>query len=301
MKKIPALLKKGDYVAFVSPSGYLEKGELDFAKELILKWGFNVIIGNNVYEKDGIFAGNDEQRAFDLNNALLNKKVKAIFCTRGGYGAVRTIQKLDWNLFESNPKWIIGYSDITVFHSLCNKYKIPSIHGLMPRNFVKADEKTKEEMRNLLEGRLPVYSELKHYLNRDGSTKAEIVGGNLSILLSLAGSNLDLQTKGKILFIEDVGEKLYHLDRMMQNLKISGKLEKLKGLIVGTFTEIQDGKTPFGKSAEEIIFDVVKEYNYPLIFGFQSGHIPNCKALIFGMKAQMKVKKGVGLINYLTA
>ena len=269
--------------------------EINPAISILKEWGLKPVIGKTIGLIDNQFAGNDLDRIQDLQSMLDDPDIKAIICARGGYGTVRIIDELDFNNFINHPKWICGFSDITVLHSHINmNFNIATIHSPMCFNFPKAIELN--TLKKALFG-----DELNYYipsnkLNIKGNAMGELIGGNLSILYCLVGSKSDISTKGKILFIEDLDEYLYHIDRMMMNLKRTGKLSNLKGLIVGGMTDIKDNTVPFGKTAEEIILDTVKVYNYPVCFGFPAGHVENNSALIMGGMASLEVNDDVKLI-----
>lgn len=288
----PEYLKPGDLIAFVSPSGAIEREVVEPAIQLIEKLGYRTWLGPHAFDRHFQFAGTDRNRANDLQLAIDNPEVKAIVCNRGGYGALRTVENIDWKRFMSSPKWLVGFSDITVLHSKLNELGMKSLHGAMPRYFIEKNSPSHSLLTLLsaLEGRSNQYEIQPHQLNRTGVAKGQLVGGNLSILYSLRGTPYDLETDKKILFIEDLAEYLYHLDRMMMNLKVSGKLKKLSGLIVGGFTKMKDNETPFGKSAEEIIFDAVRDYKYPVVFGFPAGHQPDNVALKMGAEVKIDIQ-----------
>ncbi|MGQ0828015.1 MAG: S66 peptidase family protein [Bacteroidota bacterium] len=290
----PAYLKKGDKIGIVATARKVSKQEMQPAIDIFKSWGLQVVLGKNLFKSDNQFSGTDEQRAADLQAMLDDTSIKAIISARGGYGTIRIIDKIDFNKFKKNPKWIIGYSDITVLHSHIHNMGIETIHATMPINFTKNKEAT-ETLRKALFGEKLVYDIKSHPLNRKGEAKAELVGGNLSLLYALTGSISDSDTKGKFLFIEDLDEYLYHIDRMMQNLKRSGKLKHLKGLIVGGMTDMKDNAVPFGKTPEEIISDAVKEYKYPVCFNFPAGHVDRNLALIFGRQVKLNVRKDTRL------
>jgi muramoyltetrapeptide carboxypeptidase len=288
----PEYLKPGDLIAFVSPSGAIEREVVERAIQLVEKLGYRTWLGPHAFDWHFQFAGTDRNRAHDLQLAIDNPEVKAIVCNRGGYGALRTVENIDWKRFKLAPKWLVGFSDITVFHSKLNELGMKSVHGAMPRYFIEknAPSHSMATLLNALEGRPNQYDVQPHQLNRTGVAKGQLVGGNLSILYSLRGTPYDLETDKKILFIEDLAEYLYHLDRMMMNLKVSGKLKKLSGLIVGGFTKMKDNETPFGKSAEEIIFDAVRDYKFPVVFGFPAGHQPENVALKMGAEIKIDIQ-----------
>ncbi len=244
------------------------------------------------------FSGTDHERATDLQAMLDDASIRAIFCARGGYGSVRIIDELDFSGFIQNPKWIVGYSDITVFHSHINRhFGIQTLHGPMPINF-PPDRKVKaslQSLKEILEGGYPAYHFTSHPFNRKGTASGMLCGGNLSMLYSLAGTESDIDTEGKILFIEDLDEYLYHIDRMMQNLKRSGKLESLAGLVVGGMNDMNDNTIPFGKTAYEIIAETVADYHFPVIFDFKSGHISENLGLIIGGYVELEVAEECSL------
>ncbi len=286
---VPSYLKPGDKIGIVACARKISKEELMPAIEVLNGWGLEVVTGKNIYNSCHQFSGTDDERAEDLQTLLDNSEIKAVISARGGYGTVRIIDKLNFDKFKKHPKWIVGYSDITVLHSHIHNFGIETLHATMPINFGKNAEAT-ETLRKALFGENIEYSFESHYLNRQGEASGELVGGNLSLLYSLSGSVTDINTDGKILFIEDLDEYLYHIDRMMLNLKRTGKLTNLKGLVVGGMSDMKDNTIPFGKSAEEIILDAVKEFSYPVCFGFPAGHIDRNLALFFGRKVKLEIK-----------
>lgn len=289
--KRPPYLKAGDTIGIVAPARKILAEELQHAINILEGWGLKVKLGNNIYTTDNQYAGTDEQRAADFQAMLNDIEVKAILAARGGYGIVRIIDKLDFSAFTKHPKWIAGYSDVTVLHSHINRhYGIETIHCTMPISFTK-DEESVSLLKNALFGEGLTYAIDGHTLNRTGEAKGELVGGNLSLLYALASTPSDIETGGKILFLEDLDEYLYHIDRMMMQLKRSGKLSKLSGLVIGGFTEMKDNTIPFGKTAEQIILDSVKEYTYPVCFGFPAGHSVKNYPLYMGKEVQLAVKE----------
>jgi muramoyltetrapeptide carboxypeptidase len=262
------------------------------ALNMISKWGYQAVEGDHLYGAQYQYSGSDQDRASDFQKMLDNDSIRAIFCARGGYGSVRIIDKLDFSRFKEKPKWIVGYSDITVFHSHINSHLgIQTLHATMPINF-PADENTNDSLDTLkatLQGWLPEYHFGSHPLNRPGKAEGVLCGGNLSMLYSLIGSPSDINTEGKILFIEDLDEYLYHIDRMMMNLKRSGKLHGLSGIVVGGMNDMNDNAISFGKTAIEIIAESVADYNFPIIFNFKSGHISENMGLIVGGHVEMGV------------
>ncbi len=285
---IPAYLKRGDKIGIVACARKISREDIQPAIDILKTWGLEVVLSKNLFNSDNQFSGTDNERAKDLQTFLDDVSVKAVISARGGYGTIRIVDKIDFTTFKKNPKWIIGYSDITVLHSHIHNLHIETLHATMPVNFNK-DQEALESLRKALFGEVLGYEAEPHVLNRTGTAEAELVGGNLSLLYALAGSCSDIDTKGKILFIEDLDEYLYHIDRMMLNLKRSGKLEHLAGLVVGGMTDMKDNAVPFGKTVEEIIIDAAKEYNYPVCFNFSAGHIDKNFALYFGRKITLKI------------
>lgn len=284
----PAYLKKGDKIGIVATARKVSKEEMQPAIAILKSWGLQVVLGKNLFKSDHQFSGTDNERTTDLQTMLDDASVKAVISARGGYGTMRIIDKIDFKKFKKHPKWIIGYSDITVLHSHIHNMGIETIHATMPINFAKNKEAT-ESLRKALFGEKLAYEVKAHKLNRKGNATGQLVGGNLSLLYALTGSISDVDTKGKILFIEDLDEYLYHIDRMMLNLKRSGKLKNLKGLIVGGMSDMKDNTIPFGKTAEEIILDTVKEYKYPVCLHFPAGHVDRNLALILGRTIKLSV------------
>jgi muramoyltetrapeptide carboxypeptidase len=284
----PPYLKKGDTIAIVATARKNIDDNLKPAISWLKNWGIEVVIGSTIGLDNNQLAGTDEQRAADFQAQLDNPNIKAIWCVRGGYGTVRMIDLLDFTKFKQSPKWIVGFSDVTVLHSHLNTMGYQSIHGIMPVSS-KASEEAKETLRKALFGEHLEYTVPCENMNRFGTAKGELVGGNLSILYSLFGSPSAIDCSDKILFIEDLDEYLYHIDRMMMNLKRNGCLESLKGIIVGGMTKMKDNDIPWGKDALEIIDDVTKKYNIPVIYNFPAGHMADNRALIFGKQVSMQV------------
>ncbi len=284
----PPNLKKGDTIAIVATARKNIEDNLKPAISWLKNWGLEVVIGSSIGLDHNQLAGTDEQRAADFQTQLDNPNIKAIWCVRGGYGTVRMIDLLDFTKFKQSPKWIIGFSDVTVLHSHLNTMGFASIHGIMPVS-AKASEEAKETLRKSLFGEHLEYTIPCETMNRYGTAKGELVGGNLSILYSLFGSPSAIDCSDKILFIEDLDEYLYHIDRMMINLKRNGCLESLKGIIVGGMTKMKDNEIPWGKNALEIIQDITKNYNIPIIYNFPAGHLADNRALIFGKQVTMEV------------
>jgi muramoyltetrapeptide carboxypeptidase len=285
----PPYLQKGDTVAIVSTARKNIDDNLKPTINLLEGWGLKVKIGNTIGLDYYQLAGTDDQRAADFQEQLDNLNIKAIWCVRGGYGTVKIIDKLDFTKFKQNPKWIIGFSDVTVLHSHLNRIGIESIHGTMPVSIARATDDAKNSLCTVLFGDKLHYTLECDALNHNGKAKGELVGGNLSILYSLLGSPSALDCEDKILFIEDLDEYLYHIDRMMMNLKRNGCLSSLKGIIVGAMTDMKDNDIPWGRNALEIIEDTVKGLNIPIIYNFPAGHIRDNRALIFGRQVSMEV------------
>lgn len=289
---MPPFLKPGDKIAITCPAKKLPH-EINDAVRLFGSWGLEVILGESVYASYHQFAGTDELRARDLQRFLDDTSIKAIIGARGGYGTIRIIDRLDFSIFQKNPKWIIGFSDITVLHShIFANFGIPTIHGQMPLVIPDGTSASLETLRKALFGEILDYQFESSELNRPGKAEGILIGGNLTLLVMLNSSNSEMNFKDKILFIEDVGEYLYSIDRMLWNLKRSGRLAGLKGLIAGGFTGLKDNDEPFGQTVEEMILDLVKDYDYPVCFNFPAGHIADNRALILGKTVSLAVEKG---------
>lgn len=281
----PPFLKKGDKIGIVASARKIKPEELNVAFDIIRNKGFEVVYDDNLFAEDNQFAGSDILRTNELQKMIDDDSVKAIMFVRGGYGSVRIIDNIDFGRFALNPKWLIGYSDITVFHGHVSKnLEMQTLHATMPINFKDNTEEALESLFNSIQGKFSSQEFNSFKLNRSGEADGLLVGGNLSVLYSLLGSNSFPNTDGKILFLEDLDEYLYHIDRMMIGLKRAGKLQNLAGLLIGGMTQMNDNTIPFGKSAEEIIRETVEDYNYPVYFGFPSGHFDNNIALVMGKR-----------------
>ncbi len=298
----PAFIKPGALVGLVAPSGKIAPRFVEQAEKYLEGIGMRHLRGKHVAGAWHQFGGTDQQRANDLNSMLLNPEVDVIWCMRGGYGAVRILKMVNFDWLLETPKWLVGFSDITVFHALLQKkIGLASMHGPMPKNLddgIAADTGM-DHLWHFLQGAWPVYPLKPHPLNRMGQATGRLCGGNLTILTLLKGSELDFDPKGKILFIEEVGEHLYHLDRMMYGLKVAGKLEGLAGLVVGQMTDMQDNKTPFGATEYQIIGHAVEEYDYPVLFGFEAGHGKCNWPLLMGHKVKLEVMKDRVALAYV--
>ncbi|WP_134088091.1 LD-carboxypeptidase [Olivibacter sp. XZL3] len=291
MKKTPPYLKKGDKVGIVCPAWKVDT-DLHDAVRLLTAWGLEVVLGKTVQSSDRQYAGSDELRAEDFQRMLDNDEIKAVFAARGGYGCVRMIDRVNFAHFALAPKWIIGFSDVTVIHSHIHRnYGIPTIHGQMPITIPDATKESLLSLKETLFGKNPLYEYTSTHKNILGETEGIVIGGNLALLINVLGSISDMDYDGKILFIEDVGEFYYAIDRMLWTLKRAGKLKNLKGLLVGGFTNLKDNKVPFGISIEELVLEVVGEYGYPVAFDFPAGHIDNNYSLIFGREAHLTVRE----------
>ena len=299
----PEYLKKGDTVAIVAPSGVLKNynGYILKAKELLKSWELEVVIGENVFNDNGHFAGTDNQRSADFQLALDDKTIKAIWCARGGYGAMRVIDNLNFEKYKENPKWIIGYSDITAIHNDLHNNKSESIHGIMCKSLEKIDVDNNESislLKKTLFGEKLSYTIEGNNYNIEGNSNGQLIGGNLTLLHCLLGSESSIDTDGKILFIEDLGEYLYHIDRMLISLKRAGYFDNCKGLIVGDFTDMRKNTTPFGRNLKELILDIVREYDFPVSFGFPAGHGEKNYPMILGREINLEVSKQQSTINF---
>ncbi len=288
----PPQLKAGDCICILSTARKVVPDEIKIAQDILQSWGLEVVLGKNLFAAQNQFAGSDAQRCQDLQDALNDKRINAILFARGGYGTVRIIDSIDFSGFMQHPKWLIGYSDITVLHSHLHQHTgIATLHAPMAFNFQKMMPNVLEKYHNALFTTQQNYLFEAHPFNRKGVASGVLVGGNLSILYSLLGSVSDIDTNGKLLFLEDLDEYLYHIDRMMMALKRSGKLKHLSGLLIGGMSEMKDNAIPFGKTAEEIILDAVKEYDYPVCFGFPAGHISDNFPLHLGAHTHLIVDK----------
>ena len=300
MQNTPELLHSGDKVAVLSSARLITLQEIQPAVNLFDSWGLDVCLGSTIGKKCGQFAGSDKERAEDIQHMLEDKDIKAVFFARGGYGTVRILDIVDWQPLKTNPKWLVGYSDVTaalmhVFFTL----NMPSLHAIMPVNITDNSDNTAVlTLKNALFTGTNRLTAKAHKLNIQGDAEAVMVGGNLSVIYSLTGSESFGDTAGKILFIEDLDEYLYHIDRMMQALKRAGKLSGLKALVVGQMSGMHDNAVPFSQDAYEIIYNCVKQYNYPVCFGIPSGHIgTDNHALLQGVKTSLHIDDDGVTIN----
>jgi muramoyltetrapeptide carboxypeptidase len=300
-KKIQApFLKKGDEVAIISPSFCIDENLLIEAVEYLAEWGLKVRLGKNAAKRNGPFAGSDKERLEDLQEMTADKNVRAVFCSRGGYGLLKIIDKVDFSVLRSNPKWYSGFSDITVLHTWLNEVcGLMSVHGEMPVNFNNTEKSTDTflSLKKALFGD-PLIHEWTGNFYGPADVTGEMTGGNLSLLYSLSGTKAEISTKGKIFFIEEVGESYYHLDRMLTSLKLSGKFEDLAALVIGGMNNIEDTKIPWGKNVEETILGILKGFNYPVFFNFPAGHISDNRAFYIGKKAVIKTTGKKAVLHY---
>jgi muramoyltetrapeptide carboxypeptidase len=295
----PPYLKKGDKIAITCPAKKLPNPMTD-AVALLESWGLDVIQGETLSASCHQFAGDDDLRARDLQRFIDDDSIKAIIAARGGYGTVRIIDQVDFSHFSKNPKWVVGFSDITVLHAhIFANYGVQTIHGQMPVTIPDASKYSLETLRKALFGEEFGYQLNPHQLNRSGKGSGPLIGGNLSLLVAILGSVSDYDYDGGILFIEDVGEYLYSVDRMIRALDRAGKLKNLNGLIIGGFTELKDNDIPFGQTVPEIVMEVVKKYDYPVCFDFPAGHIADNQSLILGKTLNLEVEKLMVMAKYI--
>jgi muramoyltetrapeptide carboxypeptidase len=294
MITIPPYLKRGDAVGIVAPAGFMAVEKMQTCIATLEDWGYTVVLGATTQSNsDNYFSGNDVERLRDLQQMLDDEHLKAILCARGGYGTSRIIDAVDFKKFAAHPKWIVGFSDITVLHShLFAAHKIASLHAPMAAAFNNGQFNNPyiQSLKNALEGIPAAYESSPHELNRTGKASGQLVGGNLSLLAHLVGTSSDINTKNKILFLEDIGEYLYNIDRMLLQLARSGKLKKLAGLVIGGFTEMKDTERPYGEAVYDIIHAHVKNYDYPICFNFPVSHATENYALKVGVPHKLIVR-----------
>ncbi|CAM1334170.1 S66 peptidase family protein [Tenacibaculum aestuariivivum] len=298
----PPSLQKGDTIAIIAPAGILKnrKHIIDKAKKLAQSWGLKVVYGKHMFNQAHHFAGTDEQRCQDFQDALDNPNIKAIWSARGGYGSVRILDKLDFSKFKENPKWVIGYSDITTFHNHIHNLGVETIHGIMGTSLQDKPEviaKSIASLKKALFGEALYYKVPFSKYNQLGSFKGELVGGNIAILASMLGSDSQISTENKVLFIEEIGEYKYSIDRMLHSLKRAGYFSKVSGVIVGDMTKVKKNSTPWGSSIEQLILEVIPE-NIPVIFNFPAGHEPDNRALIMGRMVQVNSNDKIVTVKF---
>ncbi len=293
----PSFLKANDKVVILSPSGKIEAQWVEGLKAVLESYGLVVSVSEHALCAKSRFAGTDDERIQDLQEAINDAQVKAIFCSRGGYGLARIIDKIDFSALKENAKWIVGFSDITALHNALSKVGVASIHGIMAKHITMKAEGL-ENLMSMLFGTEVSYEISAHELNKIGEASGELVGGNLSVLYGLRGTPFDIDFRGKILFIEDLGERLYHIDRMMQNLRLGGVFEKISGLVVGQFTDIDEDDS-FSGGVYGVIRDAVKDYNIPVCFNFPAGHVDNNQPLKMGANYKLEVLKDKTILKCL--
>ena len=301
MTTIPPYLKKGDCIGIVAPAGFMPSEKMQTCIDILEDWGYRVKMGATTNSNsDNYFSGTDEERLRDLQSLLDDPEVNAILCARGGYGVSRIIDQLSFRRFKKHPKWVIGFSDITVLHAhLYTNYKIASLHAPMAAAFNEGGFHNQyvQSLKSALEGVPASYECPVHELNNHGTVKGVLVGGNLSLMAHLVGTRSDIKTKNKILFLEDIGEYLYNIDRMLLQLKRAGKLDKLAGLLIGGFTDNKDTERPFGKSVYQIIYEQVREYDYPICYNFPVSHKKENYALKVGVEYSLLVRHDKVLLH----
>ena len=293
-------LLPGDKIAIIATARKITVPELETAIQYFKSWGLEVVTGKTIGASYNQFAGDDALRLQDLQEMLDNPNIKAIVCARGGYGTTRFIDQVDFSSFKKNPKWLVGFSDVTALHSHIHNLNLESVHGIMPVLFPRqGTEDSIESLRRILFGEDIYYTAPAHAFNRSGMGQGQLVGGNLSMLHTLTGTRSDIDTSGKILFLEDLDEYLYHIDRMLVHLDRSGKLANLAGLLVGDMSDMHDNAIPFGKTAYEIINEHTGKYNYPVSYGFPVGHEPLNLALVCGREAVLEVNSEGSNLRYV--
>lgn len=294
MIKIPPYLKKGDTIGITCPAGYMAAKKVQTCIDTLQRWGYRVKVGKTIGSKStNYFSGTDQERLTEIQQMLNDDSIHAILCGRGGYGTGRIIEQIDFEHFKKHPKWLIGFSDITIIHShIHTNCKVATLHAPMAGAFNNEGYKNKyvRSLKKALSGVSAKYScNTTNPFNKIGNAQGQIVGGNLALLAHITGTSSDIKTKGKILFIEETDEYLYSADRMLYQLKRSGKLDNLAGLIIGGFSKMKDTERPFGKTMDEIIADLVKPYNYPVCLGFPVGHDEDNYALKTGVTYHLNV------------
>lgn len=286
-------------IKIISPSGVIDPAYIDGAVRVFNEWGIDVVEGVFAREVYGRFAGTEAQRIQDLQDAIDDESLDAILCSRGGYGLVQIIDKIDFSGFKKHPKWLIGFSDVTVIHNVLSNMNIPSIHGVMAKHLAElpADSISVANLRKILLGEMPVYKLPSHIESREGYATGKLIGGNLSVFMGLRGSPFDLNYKDAILFIEDIGERPYQIDRMLQNLRLGGVFSQLSGMIVGHFTDCEEDPS-MKKTINEIILNAVEDYDFPVCFGFPSGHEDTNYPLILGREIKLIVTDEKTIVDF---
>jgi len=294
MVEIPAYLDRGDTIGVVCPAGYMAMERVQQCLQILQAWGFKVKVGKTVGgNSTNYFSGTDKERLTDFQEMLDDDEVKAVLCARGGYGIGRIIEQIKFKKFAKQPKWIIGFSDVTVLHAhIYSNYKIATLHAPMAGAFNEGENEFVLSLRSALTGTSAKYEVKPHEFNKIGMASGELVGGNLALLTHICGTSSDIKTKNRILFLEDVGEYLYNVDRMLYQLKRNGKFDKLSGVIIGGFTENKDTDRPFGKTVFEIIHEIFQEFDYPICFGFPVSHGIENYALKIGVEYNLSISSG---------
>ncbi len=296
--KIPAYLEKGDTLAIISPAKAIDEKFILFAKQFWEEKGFRVIVTENALSQHHYFSGTDTERSNDLQKVIDHPDIKAIICARGGYGCVRTLDYVQWAGMVNFPKWLIGFSDVTVYHQLLGKLEVASIHATMPLNYKDNTSESLESLHGILIGQNIHYQWKTAKQNKQGACEGLLLGGNLAVLSNLIGTDIFPDYTGKILFLEEVGEYLYAIDRMFYQLKRAGVLDKISGLIIGSFSNLKDTETPFGNSLEEIILNHFKFSSIPVCFDFPAGHQDDNRALLFGKKMKLSVNENTASLEF---
>ena len=295
----PPALNPGDLIYITAPAKITDPKTVFFAKEYLEKKGFKVLVSAHCFGSHNYFSGTDEERMLDLQFGMDHPDVRAILCARGGYGSIRLVDRINWANMLREPKWLIGFSDITVFHHRLNKLGVQSIHGSMPINFEKNTEAALTSLVNTLKGSWPQFLLPPNQSNKPGVAIGNLIGGNLSIVYSMLGTDDQYDFEDSILFLEDVGEHYYQVERMFFALKKAGVLHKIKGLIIGGITDLEDTDPPLGRTIEEIVLEQLRFSTTPVMFNFPAGHIEDNRAIVFGKKVQLTVTEAEAKINYL--
>ena len=296
---MPDYLKKGDTVGILATARKIDLATLQPGIKLLESWGLHVVIGKTIGKEQNQLAGPDWQRATDFQEMLDNPNIKAIWAAKGGYGTVRIVDRINFDNFKKKPKWVIGFSDVTVMHSHINNMNIGTMHAIMAISAKSASPEAIESFRKALFGEKLEYHIPRHAFNKNGKATGELVGGNLSVLYSIQGSESAVDMNGKILFLEDLDEYLYHIDRMMMNLKRNGSLKGLKGIIIGGMTSMNDNDIPWGHNSLEIIQDIVKDLNIPVAYNFPAGHIKDNRTIILGKNVTFEVNDSETVLKFL--
>lgn len=296
---LPPFLQAGDEVRIVTPSGKIEPAYIDGALKVLSGWGYVATEGKYARGEYGRFGGTKEQRTSDLQQALDDPRVKAILCSRGGYGVAQLLDKLNFDAFCASPKWLIGFSDITLLHNAISNCGIASAHAIMARHLTELDENEAavQSLKQLLAGKMPAYTLASEPENRPGRAKGKLIGGNLSVLAGMTGTPFDLPYEGNILFLEEIAERPYHIDRMMNNLRLSGALSRINGLVIGQFSDCDEDPLMM-QSIREIILDAVKDYGYPICFNFPAGHVDDNRTLVMGAECTLEVNDHSSKLQY---